>query len=159
MTKFCHLLKWSAGILWQYSGWDSKLSLPRAQIQSLVRELRFPKVCSVTKKKKKKKKGLWMCFGYLLSKEKSGILVIFLSWEMEYFLPYPQTKDVTVISDCNHHRRWALRKLRMWKYRILAPDSWGTYQRNDFSEPGFLHIPIHRKALNSLTWDIWLSFN
>ena len=55
MTKFCQLLKWSAGILWQYSGWDSKLSLPRAQIQSLVRELRFPKVCSVTKKKKKKR--------------------------------------------------------------------------------------------------------
>ena len=109
--------------------------------------------------KKKKKKGLWMCFGYLLSKEKSGILVIFPSWEMEYFLPYQQTKDVTVISYCSHHGRWALRKLRMWKYRILAPDSWGTYQRNDFSEPGFLHIPIHRKPLNSLTCHIWLSFN
>ena len=59
-------------------------------------------------------------------------------------------------SDCSHSlQRWALRKLRVWKHRILAPDSWGAYQRNDFSEPRLLHLPIHRKALNSLTWDIW----
>ena len=101
---------------------------------------------------------------------------------MEYCLPYQQTKDVTVISDCSqvswwalrelrkgripaiwqpsdcsHSPRWALRKLRMWKHRILAPDSWGTYQRKDFSEPRLLHLPIHRKVLNSLTWDIWFS--
>ena len=31
------------------------------------------------------------------------------------------------------------------------------YQRKDFSEPRLLHLPIHRKALNSLTWDIWFS--
>ena len=54
-------------------------------------------------------------------------------------------------------RWWALRKFRMWKYRILAPDSRGAYQRNEFSEPGILHLPIQRKALNSLTWDIWFS--
>ena len=46
----------------------------------------------------------------------------------------------------------------MWKYRILAPGSWGAYQRNDFSEPKLLHPPKHRKVLNSLTWDIWFSF-
>ena len=28
----------------------------------------------------------------------------------------------------------SLRKLRMWKHRILAPDSWGADQRNDFTE-------------------------
>ena len=28
---------------------------------------------------------------------------------------------------------------------------------NGLSESRFLHFPIHRKALNSLTWDIWLS--
>ena len=61
-------------------------------------------------------------------------------------------------SDCSHSLRWALRKLRMWKYRILAPDSWGECQRNDFSEPRLLNLPIHWKALNSLTWDIWFSF-
>ena len=44
-----------------------------------------------------------------------------------------------------------LRKLRM---RKLAPESPGTQQRNAFSEPGLLHLPIHRTALNSLTWDI-----
>ena len=43
------------------------------------------------------------------------------------------------------------------KLRILAPESWGAYQRNDFSEPRLLHLPIHRKALNSLTWVIWFS--
>ena len=41
--------------------------------------------------------------------------------------------------------------------QILAPDSWGAYQRNDFSEPRLLHLPIHRKALNSLTWGVWFS--
>ena len=41
--------------------------------------------------------------------------------------------------------------------RILASDSWGAYQKNDFSEPRLMHPPIHRKALNSLTWDIWFS--
>jgi len=41
------------------------------------------------------------------------------------------------------------------KHRMLAPDSWDAYERNDFSEPRLLHLPIHRKALNSLTWVIW----
>ena len=45
----------------------------------------------------------------------------------------------------------------MWKHWILALESWGAYQRNDFSEPRFLHLPMHRKVLNSLTWDIWFS--
>ena len=34
---------------------------------------------------------------------------------------------------------------------------WGVYERNDFSEPGLLYLPIHRKALNSLTWFICFS--
>ena len=50
---------------------------------------------------------------------------------------------------------WALRELRMWKYRILAPESWGTDQRNDFSASRLLHLPIQRKVLNSLTCHIW----
>ena len=39
---------------------------------------------------------------------------------------------------------------------ILAPDSWGAYQRNDFSEPrlAFFHIQKSAKFLN---WDIWFS--
>ena len=43
------------------------------------------------------------------------------------------------------------------KLRILAPFSWGAYQRKDFRETRLLHLPIHRKALNSLTWVIWFS--
>ena len=31
---------------------------------------------------------------------------------------------------CSHSLRWALRKLRVWKPRILALDSWGAYPRN-----------------------------
>ena len=55
-------------------------------------------------------------------------------------------------SDCSH----CLREPRgSW---TLAPDIWGTHQRKDFSEPRLLHLPIYRKALNSLTWDIWFSF-
>ena len=50
-----------------------------------------------------------------------------------------------------------LRGFRMEKNRILALDNQGANQRNDFIEPRFLHLPIHRKALNSLTWDVWFS--
>ena len=38
-----------------------------------------------------------------------------------------------------------LRKLRMWKHRILAPESWGTYKRNEFSDPILLHLLIQKK--------------
>ena len=41
--------------------------------------------------------------------------------------------------------------------RMLAPDSWDAYESNDFTKPRPLHLLIHRKALNSLTWDIWFS--
>ena len=54
-------------------------------------------------------------------------------------------------------QRSTARKLKVRKHRILAPESWGAYRRNDFSEPRLLHLPIHRKALNSLTWDVWFS--
>ena len=40
---------------------------------------------------------------------------------------------------------------------ILTPESWGAYQKNDFSEPRLLHLSMHRKALNSLNWDSWFS--
>ena len=54
-------------------------------------------------------------------------------------------------SDCSHSLWWAL---RIWKHRMLPPDSRGTYERNDFSESSLLHLPIHRKVLNFLTQDI-----
>ena len=34
----------------------------------------------------------------------------------------------------------SLRKLRMWKHRILAPGSWSAYQRNDFSSFQFSSV-------------------
>ena len=54
-------------------------------------------------------------------------------------------------------RHWALRKLKLWKHRILGSYSWGAYQRSDFNEPRLLRLPKHRKVLDSLTWDIWFS--
>lgn len=31
------------------------------------------------------------------------------------------------------------------KHRMLAPDSWGAHQRNDFNEPGTCSLPHIRK--------------
>ena len=45
----------------------------------------------------------------------------------------------------------------MWKHRTPAPESRGADHGNDFSEPRLLHLPIHKKVLNSLIWDIWFS--
>ena len=36
-------------------------------------------------------------------------------------------------------------------------DNWDAYERNDFNKLRLLHLPLHRKVLNSLTWDIWFS--
>ena len=44
-----------------------------------------------------------------------------------------------------------------WKHGTLVQGSWGANQRNDFSELQLLHLCRHRKALSSLTWDIWFS--
>ena len=52
----------------------------------------------------------------------------------------------------------SLEELRVWKCKLLTPESWDAYERNDFSEPKLLFLPIHRKTLNSLTWDIWFPF-
>ena len=48
----------------------------------------------------------------------------------------------------------SLEEPRMWQHRILAPDSWDACEGADFSEPKPSHLPIHRKMLNSLTWDV-----
>ena len=41
--------------------------------------------------------------------------------------------------------------------RIPAPGNWDADEWNDFSEPRCLRLPIYRRALNALTWDIWFS--
>ena len=78
--------------------------------------------------------------------------------EMECWKEYlPSSSYQTAATPRSHSLWWDLKKLRMWKYRTLAPESWGAYQRNDFSEPRLLHLLIHRKVLNSLTQDTWFS--
>ena len=43
------------------------------------------------------------------------------------------------------------------KEPVLAPDSWGAYQRNDFSESRFVLL-LCGKVLNPLTWDVCVFF-
>ena len=50
----------------------------------------------------------------------------------------------------------SLRKLKMWKHRILTPDSWGAYERNDFSEHRLLHLSMHGKVLSSLRYLVFV---
>ena len=58
-------------------------------------------------------------------------------------------------SGCTHSWRWAPRQLGMWKHRMLGQEGWDACERDDSSsEPRRLHLPMYRKALNSLTWDI-----
>ena len=105
----------------------------------------------------------------------------FVEWDISI------NKDVTVISDlgppnvnedpqkgkqsllssrCHPHSIpsdcWgALRKFRECEKpktpRMLALDSRDAYERNDFNNPRLLYLPIHRRALNSLTWDVCFS--
>jgi len=49
--------------------------------------------------------------------------------------------------DCSHSLWWTLKKLRMWKYIILAPDSWGTYQRQISKSPDSCIFPCIEKCL------------
>ena len=43
------------------------------------------------------------------------------------------------------------------KHGILAQDSWDAHKRSEFGKPRLLHLPICRKALNSVIWDLWFS--
>ena len=60
---------------------------------------------------------------------------------------------------CSHSLQWAQKKPRLWKHRILASVSWSTYQRNDFSEPRILNLPILREVLHSLRFLVSLLSN
>ena len=48
-------------------------------------------------------------------------------------------------------RSWGNARSKVNKETGRAPDMWDAYERNEFSEPRGLHLPVH-KALNSLTW-------
>ena len=49
----------------------------------------------------------------------------------------------------------SLKNSRCEKSQGTGPSSWDAYERNDFTEPRLLHLPI--KIPNSLTWNIWFS--
>ena len=74
----------------------------------------------------------------------------FLASKCEWGLPKLSS------SGCCHPPWWQLRSWgnargKVNKETRMAPDSWGVYERNEFSEPRDLHLPIHRRILNSLT--------
>ena len=60
---------------------------------------------------------------------------------------WAQEEQCLLSGAINHSPGWA-----------LAPDSWDAYERNDFSKPRLLHLPMQRKALNLFTWDTWWKF-
>ena len=45
---------------------------------------------------------------------------------------------------------------RMENTRTLTLDNDDAYQKENFTKFRLLHLPIHRKALKSLTWDVWV---
>ena len=51
-------------------------------------------------------------------------------------------------------------ELSMWKIKLqdVGPIQLGCIWKEHFSESSLLHLPIHRKALNSFICDIWFSF-
>ena len=87
----------------------------------------------------------------------------------KYLLPYQEISQPSAISGLQMWMRSpktviqkmppSPRVMRSWedarnkvnKGIGLAPDRWGAYERNEFSEPQGLHLPIHW-MLNSLTW-------
>ena len=71
---------------------------------------------------------------------------------------WTQTSCQPLISATAASPQWCiLRGFRMEKTKIQALDNYNAYQTNDFSEPRLSHLPIHRKAQNSLTWEVWFS--
>ena len=71
---------------------------------------------------------------------------------------HPKGKTMPVIRFlCHPYSEWGTRDVKKQRSRMLAPDSWDAYERNDFSEPRRLHFPIHKRAPNSLIWDTWFS--
>ena len=51
----------------------------------------------------------------------------------------------------------SLEELRIWKQDTDPQRAEMHQQSDDFRESRVFHLPIHRKALNSLTWVIWFS--
>ena len=64
---------------------------------------------------------------------------------------YPPSSSHSIVAT-PYGEPWGNSGCEKW---ILAPDSWDAYQRNYFSEPRLLHLPIHRKAINSLNRNVW----
>ena len=94
-----------------------------------------------------------------------GLSICCYVYSFTYLFEWKMLPVTSVKKGCCSHQAITLqlppvvtsKELRMGKNRTLALDSWGAYQRSDFSEPRLLHLPIHWKVLNSLTWDIRFS--
>ena len=55
-------------------------------------------------------------------------------------------------SGCSHSLQGELKNSWCEQSQDTGPDSWDEYERSNFSEPRLLHLPIRRKALNSLRY-------
>ena len=63
----------------------------------------------------------------------------------EFLNPEGPQKEQSLWDSCRHdtpyRQEWGGGQLGMWKRRVLAPDSWGACERNEFSESTRLHLP------------------
>ena len=63
----------------------------------------------------------------------------------EFLNPEGPQKEQSLWDSCRHdtpyRQEWGGGQLGMWKRRVLAPDSWGVCERNEFSKSRRLHLP------------------
>ena len=88
----------------------------------------------------------------ILINKKCHSYLRFLASKYEWGLPKQRSRG------CCHPpwwlpRSWGNVRSKVNKEIRLAPDSWGAYERSEFSEPRGLHLPIHG-MLNSLIPDL-----
>ena len=58
-------------------------------------------------------------------------------------------------SHYSHPLQYTLGEFRTEENKILSLHSSDGYQSNNFNKLKYLHLPIQRKALKSLTWDVF----
>ena len=74
------------------------------------------------------------------------------TWEGEQGLP-------EAVMRLHHCLWWALKETKdVKRRRTLTPVCWDACERNDFSGPRLLHLPICRKVLNSLRYLVFFNF-
>ena len=85
-------------------------------------------------------------------------IYVYILWMKKCCLPYQQTKDAVAIKPSATTAAPVVHPegTQAGKAQDIGP-RYLRFISKDFKEPRLLHLPIHRKVLNSLTWDVWFS--